>query len=107
MPSNNRSSRSPKAVKQNKTIGTLLWFFFVLKVGRLTSPLDELLHYPVPRDDILKSYVSGSGVARTGTTAADSRAYLAIRSRLAENRSLKLHWRRSGIYQKVDPSPWW
>lgn len=29
-----------------------MWFYYVLRVGRLTSPMDELLHYPVPRDGV-------------------------------------------------------
>ena len=79
----------------------------MLKVGRLTSPLDELLHYPVPRDDILKSYVSRNGEAIVPFAAADPHTHLATQRGLAENRNLKLHWRRSGIHQKVDPSAWW
>jgi hypothetical protein len=41
-----------QAIKTGKTVGTLMWFYYVLRVGRLTSPMDELLHYPVPRDGV-------------------------------------------------------
>jgi hypothetical protein len=49
-----------QAVQLNKTIGTLMWFYHVLKVNRLTSPMDELLHYPVPQQEIeeFKDFVS-------------------------------------------------
>lgn len=45
-------SNFARAVKMGKTIGTLLWFFHIIKIGRLTSPLDELLNYPVPREPV-------------------------------------------------------
>lgn len=37
-----------------------MWFYHVLKVNRLTSPMDELLHYPVPQQEIeeFKDFVS-------------------------------------------------
>jgi hypothetical protein len=41
-----------QSIKLGKTVGTLMWFYYVLRVGRLTSPMDELLHYPVPRDGV-------------------------------------------------------
>jgi hypothetical protein len=74
------ASRAPlmiitQAVKLGKTIGTLMWFFFVLKRGRLTSPMDELLHYPVPRETIPKfsEYVSTVLLSHWGGLSANSR----------------------------------
>ncbi|KAF9480753.1 hypothetical protein BDN70DRAFT_856332 [Pholiota conissans] len=38
-----------RAVRTQKTIGTLAWLFHVQSTGVLTRPLDQLLHYPVPK----------------------------------------------------------
>ncbi|KAF5370744.1 hypothetical protein D9758_001946 [Tetrapyrgos nigripes] len=38
-----------KAVRAGKTIGSLAWLFHVQSVGVLKRPLDQLLHYPIPR----------------------------------------------------------
>ena len=35
-----------------KTIGTLAWLFHVQSTGVLSRPLDQLLHYPVPKRPI-------------------------------------------------------
>ncbi|KAG7527331.1 hypothetical protein FFLO_07042 [Filobasidium floriforme] len=61
------------AIKLGKTVGTLMWFYYVLRVGRLTSPMDELLHYPVPRDGV--TGFAGLKIAITNYTG-DSREYL-------------------------------
>ncbi|KAL5518345.1 ESC4 [Sanghuangporus vaninii] len=37
-----------KAVRANKTVGTLSWLFGVQQSGIVTSPLDQLLHFPSP-----------------------------------------------------------
>ncbi len=42
-----------QAVQSGKTVATLSWFYHVIKVQRLTSPKDQLLHYPVPKDPIV------------------------------------------------------
>ncbi|KAI0682501.1 hypothetical protein BC835DRAFT_1399674 [Cytidiella melzeri] len=41
-----------KAYRLNKTIGTLPWLWFVRATGSLTCPIDQLLHYPVPKSHI-------------------------------------------------------
>ncbi|KAJ9093723.1 hypothetical protein QFC21_006319 [Naganishia friedmannii] len=41
-----------RALKYGKLVGTLPWLNHVLKIGRLTAPKDNLLHYPVPRGGI-------------------------------------------------------
>ncbi|KAJ3510240.1 hypothetical protein NLJ89_g4795 [Agrocybe chaxingu] len=41
-----------QAVKTGKTIGTLAWLFHVQSTGILARPLDQLLHYPVPKRPI-------------------------------------------------------
>ncbi|KAF8987641.1 hypothetical protein BDQ17DRAFT_1435488 [Cyathus striatus] len=41
-----------KAYALGKIIGTLAWLFHVQASGVFTSPLDQLLHYPVPRREI-------------------------------------------------------
>ncbi|KAJ9091819.1 hypothetical protein QFC19_008932 [Naganishia cerealis] len=41
-----------RAVKHGKIVGTLPWLNHVLKIGRVTAPKDNLLHYPVPRGGI-------------------------------------------------------
>jgi hypothetical protein len=41
-----------QAAAAQKTIGTIEWVYHIIKVGRLTSPLDELLHYPIPWNKI-------------------------------------------------------
>ncbi|KII83923.1 hypothetical protein PLICRDRAFT_95612 [Plicaturopsis crispa FD-325 SS-3] len=41
-----------KAVKAKKTIGTLTWLFHVESTGIISSPTDQLLHYPIPKRPI-------------------------------------------------------
>ncbi|KIK67247.1 hypothetical protein GYMLUDRAFT_37329 [Collybiopsis luxurians FD-317 M1] len=40
------------AAKERKTIASLAWVFHVLCNGTLTPPLDQLLHYPIPKKPI-------------------------------------------------------
>ncbi|KIL57285.1 hypothetical protein M378DRAFT_171882 [Amanita muscaria Koide BX008] len=48
-----RSGRAyVKAVRENKTIGTLGWVFCVHATGAVTRPMDQLLHYPIPKRHI-------------------------------------------------------
>lgn len=50
-----RSGRAyVKAVRDNKTIGTLGWVFYVHATGVVSRPMDQLLHYPIPRKPIEK-----------------------------------------------------
>lgn len=37
-----------QAYRSRKTIGTLAWLYHVQSTGTFTSPLDQLLHYPIP-----------------------------------------------------------
>lgn len=39
-----------QALRTNRTIGTLVWLFNVHKTGVISRPLDQLLHYPAPRE---------------------------------------------------------
>ncbi|TFK70491.1 hypothetical protein BDN72DRAFT_958770 [Pluteus cervinus] len=41
-----------KAVREGKTIGTLAWLFHVQSTGVMTRPMDQLLHYPIPKKPI-------------------------------------------------------
>ncbi|KAF8888696.1 hypothetical protein CPB84DRAFT_1749431 [Gymnopilus junonius] len=41
-----------QAVRQAKTIGTLAWLFHVQSTGIFSRPLDQLMHYPVPKRPI-------------------------------------------------------
>ncbi|KAI0935547.1 hypothetical protein AcV5_003952 [Taiwanofungus camphoratus] len=41
-----------KAYKQDKTIGSLSWLWFVRSSGTLSRPTDQLLHYPIPMKPI-------------------------------------------------------
>ncbi|KAJ7287447.1 BRCT domain-containing protein [Mycena rebaudengoi] len=41
-----------QAVQEGKVIGTLNWVFYVHATGILSSPMDQLLHYPVRRKPI-------------------------------------------------------
>ncbi|KAI0808899.1 hypothetical protein BC629DRAFT_1480149, partial [Irpex lacteus] len=41
-----------KAYRLNKTIGTLPWLWYVRATGTLTRPVDQLLHYPIPKRPI-------------------------------------------------------
>ncbi|KAJ9123065.1 hypothetical protein QFC22_001254 [Naganishia vaughanmartiniae] len=41
-----------RALKYGKIVGTLPWLNHVMKIGRMTAPKDNLLHYPVPRGGI-------------------------------------------------------
>ncbi|KAF8625140.1 hypothetical protein AX17_006918 [Amanita inopinata Kibby_2008] len=48
-----RSGRAyVRAVRENKTIGTLGWLFYVQATGIVSRPMDQLLHYPVPKNPI-------------------------------------------------------
>ncbi|KAK2464910.1 hypothetical protein APHAL10511_002986 [Amanita phalloides] len=48
-----RSGRAyVKAVREGKTIGTLGWVFCVHATGVISRPMDQLLHYPIPRRSI-------------------------------------------------------
>lgn len=48
-----RSGRAyVRAVRENKTIGTLGWVFCVHATGIVSRPMDQLLHYPIPRRPI-------------------------------------------------------
>ncbi|TFK35317.1 hypothetical protein BDQ12DRAFT_714751 [Crucibulum laeve] len=40
------------ALRAHKMIGTLAWLYNAQSTGILTSPLDQLLHYPVPKRSI-------------------------------------------------------
>ncbi|KAK0212813.1 hypothetical protein DFS33DRAFT_1284670 [Desarmillaria ectypa] len=41
-----------KAARTGKTIGTLAWVFNVQATGTLSRPVDQLLHYPIPRKPV-------------------------------------------------------
>ncbi|KAJ3910299.1 hypothetical protein F5879DRAFT_1058529 [Lentinula edodes] len=41
-----------RAARAGKTIASLSWIFHVLSIGILTPPLDQLLHYPIPKKPI-------------------------------------------------------
>ncbi|KAJ3576641.1 hypothetical protein NP233_g274 [Leucocoprinus birnbaumii] len=41
-----------KAFKLNKTIGTMAWLYHVESTGSMPRPVDQLLHYPIPRTSI-------------------------------------------------------
>ncbi|KAJ4483255.1 hypothetical protein J3R30DRAFT_3698036 [Lentinula aciculospora] len=41
-----------RAARAGKTIASLSWIFHVLSIGILTPPLDQLLHYPIPKRPI-------------------------------------------------------
>ncbi|KXN86850.1 BRCT-containing protein 1 [Leucoagaricus sp. SymC.cos] len=41
-----------KAFRLKKTIGTMAWLFNVESTGIMSRPVDQLLHYPVPRKPI-------------------------------------------------------
>ncbi|KAJ3755591.1 hypothetical protein EV360DRAFT_85757 [Lentinula raphanica] len=41
-----------KAARAGKTIASMSWVFHVLSIGILTPPLDQLLHYPIPKRPI-------------------------------------------------------
>ncbi len=41
-----------QAARLGKTIGTIEWIHYVVKIKRLSSPLDMLLHYPTPIEKI-------------------------------------------------------
>ena len=48
-----RSGRAyVRAVRGNKTIGTLGWLFYVHATGIVSRPMDQLLHYPISRRPI-------------------------------------------------------
>ncbi|KAG8625891.1 hypothetical protein KVT40_006292 [Elsinoe batatas] len=40
------------ASRKGKTVGNLSWFYSVITRNRWSSPLNQLLHYPIPRDGI-------------------------------------------------------
>ncbi|KAJ7647272.1 hypothetical protein FB45DRAFT_892928 [Roridomyces roridus] len=41
-----------KAAREGKVVGTLAWIFYVHTTGIMTSPMDQLLHYPVRKKEI-------------------------------------------------------
>jgi hypothetical protein len=92
------SSFAFQAIKTGKTVGTLMWFYYVLRVGRLTSPMDELLHYPVPRDGVtgFAGLVSLVTIRCFGGRYRDRPPF-----HLAENRHHKLHRRLERIPEKA------
>lgn len=47
-------------MRAGKTIGTLAWLFNVQATGTLSRPVDQLLHYPIPRKPVegFSSHVS-------------------------------------------------
>ncbi|KAF8627919.1 hypothetical protein AX15_004169 [Amanita polypyramis BW_CC] len=48
-----RSGRAyVRAVRGSKTIGTLGWVFYIHATGVVSRPMDQLLHYPIPRRPI-------------------------------------------------------
>ncbi|KAG6888376.1 hypothetical protein C0995_008814 [Termitomyces sp. Mi166 len=62
-----------KAVRQNKTIGTLPWVFHVHSTGTLSPPMDQLLWYPIPKRPI--EGFSGHEITVTNYTG-ESREYI-------------------------------
>ncbi|KAK9462452.1 uncharacterized protein V1516DRAFT_670305 [Lipomyces oligophaga] len=60
-----------RASQQDKEVGTIIWFYWMISRRAWRSPLRNLLHYPVPKNQIpgmdkLKISVSGfSGESRT------------------------------------------
>ncbi|PFH45698.1 hypothetical protein AMATHDRAFT_71207 [Amanita thiersii Skay4041] len=48
-----RSGRAyVRAVREGKTIGSMGWVFYVQARGVVSRPMDQLLHYPVPRKPV-------------------------------------------------------
>jgi hypothetical protein len=43
-----------QALRNNKIIGTLAWVIHVGTVGTLISPLEHLMHYPIPDEPVDK-----------------------------------------------------
>lgn len=41
-----------QAAQARKTIGTMAWLFLVQSSGVFTNPMDQLLHFPVPKRQI-------------------------------------------------------
>lgn len=41
-----------QAYTQGKTIGNLAWMYHILSQSKLDSPLDRLIHYPLPPGEI-------------------------------------------------------
>ncbi|KAJ7251513.1 hypothetical protein B0H12DRAFT_1119330 [Mycena haematopus] len=44
------------AIRQSKIVGTLNWLFYVHATGVLSSPMDQLLHYPVRKIPLLHDF---------------------------------------------------
>lgn len=47
-----KGPRYEEAYKSNKTVGNLPWLYWMLAHNRWTSPLQRLLHYPIPSDGL-------------------------------------------------------
>ncbi|VDB95817.1 unnamed protein product [Peniophora sp. CBMAI 1063] len=41
-----------QAVRAKKTVGSLAWLFYVQSTGALVSPIDQLLHFPIPKNPV-------------------------------------------------------
>ena len=46
------SADGHQAFEADKTIGNLAWLYNVLSSSKIASPLDRILHYPLPRTPI-------------------------------------------------------
>ncbi|KAG6820065.1 hypothetical protein H0H93_005688 [Arthromyces matolae] len=62
-----------QAVRQNKTIGTLPWVFHIHSNGTFSSPMDQLLWYPIPKRHI--EGFSGHEITVTNYTG-EAREYI-------------------------------
>ncbi|KAJ7594325.1 hypothetical protein C8J56DRAFT_854426 [Mycena floridula] len=62
-----------KAARHGKTIGTLAWLFHVHNTGVISRPVDQLLHYPIPKKPI--TGFSGQVITITNYTG-EAREYL-------------------------------
>ncbi|KAF8877711.1 hypothetical protein BD779DRAFT_1677212 [Infundibulicybe gibba] len=62
-----------RAVRAKKTVGTLAWVWHVQSTGVLTRPVDQLLHYPIPRRPV--EGFEGHEITVTNYTG-ESREYL-------------------------------
>ena len=41
-----------KAIREKKMVGSLAWLFHVQSTGALVSPIDQLLHFPIPKSPV-------------------------------------------------------
>ncbi|KAG6829223.1 hypothetical protein H0H87_012209 [Tephrocybe sp. NHM501043] len=70
-----RSGRAyVQAIRQAKTIGTLPWVFHIHSMGTLSSPMDQLLWYPIPKRSI-EGFSEMQEITVTNYTG-ESREYL-------------------------------